>query len=161
MHYDSPYVLRATQTHVLPRAAAVLRFVNAVTPRRAALVVRLSRSNPEDFRIARRQRDVADGRRALVVEYRLPRCAGVVRLPDPTGCCRRIHELAESIAYPRLGAFGYGERNHPPTCHRRAYRPPREFRQHRRIVAGLVEGDLRRRLLDRLLRRLGKCGERR
>src|SRR5439155_1135566 len=54
--YDATDVLGGFESHVRPRLAAVLGLVDSVAPRGAALVVRLSCSNPDDFRIRWRER---------------------------------------------------------------------------------------------------------
>ena len=51
---------------------------------RTALVIVLAGADPYDFRIARRDRNVADGYGFLVVENRSPSGARVDALPEPT-----------------------------------------------------------------------------
>ena len=83
MDRDAPDVLRGREPHVRPRVAAVERAVDAVAPRRALPVVRLSRSHPDDARIARRNRNVADRRGpSVAVEHRRPRRPVVGRAKD-------------------------------------------------------------------------------
>jgi len=57
----APDVLGRLEAHVRPRFSAVLRLVDAVAPRCAALIVRLAGADPDDVGIARRDRDVANG----------------------------------------------------------------------------------------------------
>ena len=82
---DAADVLRVGEPHEGPRRAAVGRFVDAVAPRRALAVVRLAGADPDDVRVGARDGDVADRRRAEVVEDRRPRRSAVHRLPHAAG----------------------------------------------------------------------------
>src|SRR2546423_11018148 len=54
-------VFRLFQAHVRPRLSTVLGLVYSIAPRRAALVVRFPRADPEDVGIARGDCNVSDG----------------------------------------------------------------------------------------------------
>ena len=66
--HDASDVHRLVQSHVLPRVAAVGRFVNAVAPRRALAIVRFAAADPDDRWIRWRDGDVADRGDRLVIE---------------------------------------------------------------------------------------------
>ena len=80
---DAADRLRLAQSHVLPRVAAVDRAIDAVAPRGALTIVRFARARPNDARIARRDRDVADRQRvAVFVEHGVPGRAVVLAAKD-------------------------------------------------------------------------------
>ena len=82
MDDDASDVLGLPESHVSPRFSTILRLVDSISPRRAALVVRLARSNPNDVRIARRYSDVTNRCRTLMIEDRLPGRSAIRRLPN-------------------------------------------------------------------------------
>ena len=83
-------LLRRAQAHVLPRAAAVGALEDAVAPRRRLPVVVLAGAGPDQIGVGRRNRDVADRRRALVVEHRREAHAAVGGLVDAAGGGRHV-----------------------------------------------------------------------
>src|SRR5439155_22349712 len=82
MDNDASDVLRLPESHVRPRLSTILRLVDSISPRRAALVVRLARSNPNDVRIARRNGDVTNRCSTLMIEDWLPGRSAIRRFPD-------------------------------------------------------------------------------
>ncbi len=84
MNDDAADVPRLVESDVRPRAAGVDRFVDAVAPRRALPVVGFARARPDDVRVRRRHREVADRHhRVHAVEDRRPRRALIRALEDP------------------------------------------------------------------------------
>ena len=114
---DAPHVLRGAQPHVLEGGAAVHRLVDAVPVGRAAHVVGLARPHPHDVGGGGRDRDVAHGAHARVVQDRLPVDAAAGRLPDAAGRRRDVDDGAETApAGPRRP----GDRDvHDPPAHDR------------------------------------------
>ena len=90
MDDDLTDVQRPFQTDVLPALASVHRLVDPVAVGDATLAVVLATADPDDVGIGRIDGETADGIAALVVEDRLPGCAGVVRFPHPTGAGRDV-----------------------------------------------------------------------
>src|ERR1700730_18521338 len=90
-------------------AADVLRLFHSIAPRRAALIVRFAGADPDDVRIARRNRDVSDGSRGLMIEDRLPRSSAIRSLPHATRGGRDVEELAQSSADLGLRPFRHRE----------------------------------------------------
>src|SRR5690349_25099476 len=62
---DGRDVFGLGESHVLPRLAAVGRFVNAIAERHAVAYVRFAGADPNDVGITRREGDVADRYRSL------------------------------------------------------------------------------------------------
>src|SRR3954467_8765333 len=93
MDGDGGDVLRIFEAHVLPGLAAVSRLVNTIAKRHAVAHGRLARADPNDFRITRSERDVADRHRPLAFEDRFPRNAAVRRLPQTSGCTRDVDRV--------------------------------------------------------------------
>jgi hypothetical protein len=88
---DAADVVGIAKTHVGPGFAPVEGAIHAVTPGRALAVVRFAGSRPDDVRIRRRDRQVADRKGSPVaIEDRFPRRPAVHALEDPAGC--RAHE---------------------------------------------------------------------
>ena len=127
MDDDAADVLRFPETHVRPAFAAVLGLVDAVAPGCAALIVVLTRSYPDDLGIAWRNCDVADRRRALVIEDRLPGGAAVDGFPDTARCRRNVEQLAEPLTDLGCGPLGDREVDDAPARNRRSYRSPRQL----------------------------------
>src|SRR4030095_3999123 len=78
-------VLRVFQSHVLPGLAAIERAIDAVAPGRALPIVGLTASNPDYVWVGRGNTEIADRRRALVIEDGFEGRAGVCGFPDATG----------------------------------------------------------------------------
>ena len=140
MNDNSANVLGLLETHVAPGLSGVLGLVDSVAPRRAALIVVLSRSHPQDVGTARRHCDVTDRRRALMIEDRLPRRTTIRRLPDATRGRRDIEQFAEPLPDLRFRSLGNGEVDDTTARHRRPNRSPRQLGESRRVG---VEGDRR------------------
>ena len=79
---DARDVVGILEPHVRPALPAIGRLEDALTPRRALTVVVLACADPDDARVGRRNRDVADRRGGLVVEHRLEGGPVVGRLPE-------------------------------------------------------------------------------
>ena len=60
MNDDAPDVLGLLEPHVRPGPSTILRLVDAISPRRAALVIGLAGSYPDDVGIAWRNGDVTN-----------------------------------------------------------------------------------------------------
>ena len=102
-------VLGILEPQVLPRHAAVVRPVDAVAVRDAALRVVLAGADPDRQRVLRVERHAADRVRPLVVEDRGPRRAGVDRLPDIP---RRGRHVADRVVLRVDGDVGDAPRDH-------------------------------------------------
>src|SRR5690606_22390525 len=93
---DPADVLGRGQAGVRPGLAGVGRTIDAVAPVRAALVVRLTRAEPQHVAVRGRDREVAEGDRRLVLERRLERRPVVLGLPEAAG--RGHHVPAGGLA---------------------------------------------------------------
>src|SRR5262249_37192769 len=80
---DAANALGCFQADVLPGSAAVIRAINAVAIRHAALAVVFACSHPNRERVFRIDPDRADRIRAFVVEDRSPGGSCVGSLPHP------------------------------------------------------------------------------
>ena len=96
MNDDASDVLRLLETDRLPGDAAVDRLVHAPARRDAVARVALTRSDVDDLRIARRDRDVADRCDRHVIPQRDERRAGVDRLPHAAGGAGRRRTSSDS-----------------------------------------------------------------
>src|SRR5690606_32209117 len=94
MYEDTADRVRARESHVLPRLTTVRGLVDAGARVRAAEDVRLARAHPQDVRIRRREREIADGRRRRLLEDRLPRHTLVHGLPHAARRARHVHRVA-------------------------------------------------------------------
>ena len=74
---DARDVMRVCEAQIAPRLAAIERLVHAVAEADAVARVGLARAHPDDVRIMRIDRDVADGDGGLVIENRSPGGAAV------------------------------------------------------------------------------------
>src|SRR5437016_12650528 len=93
MDHDSPDVARGFEPHSLPGLPAVERLVRSIAPGGTLPVVRFARSDPHDGRVRRGNRDVANRRDPLLVEYRLP-CRAVVRgFPYASRSRAHVHDV--------------------------------------------------------------------
>ena len=77
-----PMARVSVEADVRPRRAGVGRAIDAAAPRRALSVVLLAGSGPDDLRVAREDREIAEGVVRLALEDRLPERAVIRRLPD-------------------------------------------------------------------------------
>src|SRR6266550_1151108 len=93
MNHDSPDVARGLQPHLLPGLPAVERLVRSIAPGGALPVVRLSCPDPHHRGVRRRNRNVANRRHALFIEYRLPRGAVVSRFPHAPRSRAHVHDV--------------------------------------------------------------------
>src|SRR4029077_5366836 len=133
MDNDAANVFRFSEAHVRPRLSAIFRLVDAISPRRATLVIRLARADPYDVGIARRYGDIADRCGSLVIEDGLPGRSAVRRLPHAAGGRRHVEELAEKLPDLRLWPLGNRERYDAATRYGWADRAPWQFGETRRI----------------------------
>ncbi len=108
---DAPDVLGVLEAHVLPRAAGVLRLVDAVAPAHRALCVVLARAHPDHIGVLGVEHHRADGVRGLPVEDGRERGAGVVGLPhaargggDVPGALVGVHRDVADAARGESGA---------------------------------------------------------
>ena len=150
INHDLANVFRFLQPQIFPALAAVVRPVNSVAVRNAALAVAFSRPHPHHGRIVRIERDPPDRIRSFVVENRSPGGAVVHRLPYSTRC----HADIVLSVMVRI----HSQRHHSPRSRRR---PDQTKLQARKSVIvevaflGLSRSRLRRLLvLAQLLRRL-------
>jgi len=74
----------AVQTAMLPSAAAVARDPHTVTIGDVVARICFAGADPHDFLIAGRYRNRTDRRHGLLIEYGLPRCTRILRLPNPS-----------------------------------------------------------------------------
>ena len=118
--------LRPMFVHVF---AAVLRLVDAIAPRRAALVVR--------FAVPTQMMSGLLGATAMspieadpsMIEYRLPGRSSICGLPHAARCRRNVEEFTQSAAYLGLRPFGNGEVDDASARDRRPDRAPRQLGQ--------------------------------
>ncbi len=82
MEPDARDVVGVLQADVLERRAAIRGLVDAVAPGGGVPLVAFAGADPDDLRILLVDLDVADRRRAVVVEDRRPARAAVVGFPD-------------------------------------------------------------------------------
>ena len=85
VHDDGSDRVGVLQPHVGEGLSAVGRLVDAVAPRRGVASALFAGADPDDVGILLEDRDVADRRRAVVVEDRRPGDAGVGRLEHAAG----------------------------------------------------------------------------
>src|SRR5256885_7861286 len=133
MDDDASDVLAFAQPQVRPGSAAILGLIASIAPRCTALIVVFAGANPKDLRIARRDGDVADGCRSLMIEDRLPGRPAVGCLPHSARCRCDVEQLAESLTDLRRRSLWNREINHSTTSDRRPDRSPRQFGKARRV----------------------------
>src|SRR5262249_12213817 len=114
------------QSDVGPVLAAVRGLVDAVADRDAIARPPFARTNPDDFRVLRINRDRADGLDRLFVEDRLECRAAVDRLPH--AAARRADVNRQPL--PLLHGV---DRRHAPAHSRRSYVAPAQARDRPRI----------------------------
>src|SRR5882762_6506780 len=102
MNHDSPDVARRLQPHLLPGLPAVERLVRTIAPGGALPVVRLASSDPHHGGVRRRNRDVANRRHALFIEYRLPRRAVVRCFPHAPRCRAHVHNVRIALHHREI-----------------------------------------------------------
>src|SRR3954464_15024888 len=129
MDDDASNVLRLAQAHVRPRPAAIFRFVNSIAPRRAALIVVLTGTDPKDLGIAGCDGDITDGGSALFIEDRLPRSTAVGGFPYATRCGGDVEKLTQSLADLRSWPFGHREIDHTSARDRWSNGSPWQLRE--------------------------------
>src|SRR5262245_65585520 len=78
-------MLGGLQTNVLPTSATILRLINTIAIRDAALTVVLARAHPNCQRILWIEDNRANRIRAFVIKHRGPGDAGVDSFPDTPG----------------------------------------------------------------------------
>ena len=82
---DASDMVRRFESHFLPGLPAIERFIHSVAPRRTLTVILLTRADPHDGGIGRRDLDVADRRDVFLVEDRFEGCSVVRGLPNSAG----------------------------------------------------------------------------
>src|SRR4029453_8665595 len=82
-HDEAGDRLRVGQTRVDKRPRSVGGLVDAYAGHRRAEEIGFTGADPDDVRIRRYPRNVADTRRGLMLEHGLPRDAVVIGLPHP------------------------------------------------------------------------------
>ncbi len=102
MNYDAPDVPGRLQPHPLPGLSAIERLVRSIAPGGALPVVRFARSDPDDRRVGRRNRDVADRRYAFLIEDRLPGCAIVGCFPNATRSGADVHDVRIALYHGEI-----------------------------------------------------------
>ena len=116
---DLADVLRVDEAHSLPGAAGVAALVDAIAPTHVAPAHVLPRADPDDFRVARVERDHADRVTRLVVEDGREDHARVRGLPEtararsdiPGAPVRRVHgEVGDASAHERGADAAEGQR---------------------------------------------------